>query len=161
MKKKSKLKHKLNTGILFETARTMNKIRKIIAGKEDKNHCYGDEGDDYRKFRYYDIEREVTDLDFHRKDLLQKYKSKLKGFKEEKEGEETLGAHLRNLIGPYVILYNVISNLEINKDCIKIEDDILQKLFNKAIKDIDDFGQNIEDIIRFSKTNIMEDNYWR
>lgn len=60
---------------------------------------------------------------------------------------ETLGAHLRNLLGPYQCLLDVIE--EVNNGNINIE-------FLKEHK-----CDNIKDLIEFSLSDKMENTLWR
>lgn len=57
---------------------------------------------------------------------------------------ETLGAHLRNLLSPYKTLITLVRNKK------EIPDFILESC-----------EHNFKDLLDYSNTDKMEDNYWR
>lgn len=60
---------------------------------------------------------------------------------------ETLGAHLRNLLTPYKTLLSLVEDINDGE----IELDMLKKI--KC--------DNIDEIIKFSYSDKMENNFWR
>ena len=74
-----------------------------------------------------------------------------------KPSSETLGNHLRNLLSPYQQMIDVLDTIcdENETDDTKI--DLLTLLY----KQLESKKSNLRELIEFSKSPVMESNFWR
>lgn len=74
-----------------------------------------------------------------------------------KNSSETLGNHLRNLLSPYQQTIDVLDHI-----CDENEtDETKVKLLTLLYKQLGSKKANLQELIEFSKSPVMESNYWR
>ena len=84
-------------------------------------------------------------------------KVELSSLLDIKPSSETLGNHLRNLLSPYQQMIDVLDHICDDNET----DETKVKLLTLLYKQLESRKANLQELIEFSESPVMELNYWR